>query len=300
MIDLAQCIDVKENDVELINDFVCPRCEDSASPSSLSSSASTLHHTATDARTTWKSRCARTGCHKPAVALSKYCSDWCGIEVAAERLERTSLDPAKYWSAVVGVRKPVSIVARAHPSPTSPPSTALTGVEKALQAKLTEVATKRALAESHIALISARLRFLGIAVRRWEQMRDAHAAKTRGGTKIVEPEIVAVKGGKGKGKAAAKPKGKSHKAASSIIEEPEAPCGFDVRLVWDDADWETWVAAGELEREATRPVGVSEDAFVCVTSRKACDRHQGWQRLCEASFEAEKAGQVRPCISAGW
>jgi COMPASS component SPP1 len=109
---------------------------------------------------------------------------------------------------------------------------------------------------------------------------------------VPEQPVAVAPGKKGKGAKKAASKGKSHKAAASIIDDGDAPCGFDIRLVWDDPDWETWIATGELEREEARPT-VADETVVCVVPRKACDRHQGWQRLHEASFEAEKAGQVR-------
>ena len=92
-------------DVELINDFICPRCEPT-----------------TDKRTTWKSRCLRPLCNRAAARLSKYCSDWCGIEVAAQRLEKTGLDPQRFYTSVSTATKLQAVVVKSGPQVKAEPN----------------------------------------------------------------------------------------------------------------------------------------------------------------------------------
>ncbi|PWN20762.1 hypothetical protein BCV69DRAFT_282984 [Microstroma glucosiphilum] len=67
------CMKMKNEQADLIDVFVCPRCEPT-----------------TTERTTWKPPCARQACTKAArPPLTKYCSDRCGMLVAAARIAKT-------------------------------------------------------------------------------------------------------------------------------------------------------------------------------------------------------------------
>ena len=50
-------------------------------------------------------RCDRPTCLNPVAPLTKYCSDYCGIEVAATRIELSGIDPERLWSRVSGARR---------------------------------------------------------------------------------------------------------------------------------------------------------------------------------------------------
>ncbi|CAO1627025.1 unnamed protein product [Sympodiomycopsis kandeliae] len=68
-----ECLKMKESDAKLVDMLICPRCA--------------LH---TSDRTTWKTACLRPSCIEPAnPPLSRYCSDRCGILVAAARIAKT-------------------------------------------------------------------------------------------------------------------------------------------------------------------------------------------------------------------
>ncbi|KAK4057737.1 COMPASS (complex proteins associated with Set1p) component [Microbotryomycetes sp. JL221] len=85
------CMNITEDRVELVDQFVCPNCEQTIPE-----------------RTTWKARCCRPTCTKPVALMSKYCSDFCGVEVAAARLELCGVEPEFFWHAVEGARRFVS------------------------------------------------------------------------------------------------------------------------------------------------------------------------------------------------
>lgn len=81
-----RCMSITEDDVELVDQFICPPCQE-----------------VTGEKTTYKSACARGGCRRASrTPFSKYCSDHCGLlevigkidglkvrrdKVAMERLE---------------------------------------------------------------------------------------------------------------------------------------------------------------------------------------------------------------------
>lgn len=73
----GSCVDMRQEDEELVDKFICPNCV-----------------TMGKGETSWKSMCRRQGCRKPARitkdSLSKYCSDECGRLFFEEQLSRTA------------------------------------------------------------------------------------------------------------------------------------------------------------------------------------------------------------------
>jgi COMPASS component SPP1 len=293
---------------------------------------------ATGKRTTWKARCTRKGCRKAQVALSKYCSDWCGMESAACRLEASGIQPDRLWPAVRHAQKRKGLVllhdpaAEAQPlefrlplfSSRTPPSqakkralglvlgerevrteevgdengppetptfaipttdeeaerAAIRSKTASLEGVLAAIASQKDAVTANVELLNIRLAYLQTAVEKWEAMVERHEAARAAAAA-----------------AGSKSPAKRSKASKDKISN-EAPCGFDVRLSWEDEDWGEWVYSDEGRAALSRPAredGLAEVGGdnVCTITRKRCDRHQGWQRSIEASFEVEKAGQVR-------
>ncbi|KAL8277391.1 hypothetical protein RQP46_010231 [Phenoliferia psychrophenolica] len=85
------CIKIDDDRIDLVDQLICPLCA-KLSP----------------ARTIWHSPCARPDCLRAVLPLSKYCSDYCGIEVAAARLEiscaSSGLAYESFYPSVVGAR----------------------------------------------------------------------------------------------------------------------------------------------------------------------------------------------------
>lgn len=301
--------------------------------SARSSDADDMSFAETDKRTTWKSRCGREGCNKAQVSLSKYCSDWCGIESAAARLEISGVEPQSIWTSVSGARKrkglvlegDQEIVRTSSASPrvrlqTSPESAeiqaskleqaAIAAEQKAVNRELhtlrsfqASVSAQQSTISSQVQLLDSRLAYLNVAIKNWE---DAVAAHANASSPVKEQEAEEEDGAPG----TSKKKKSKKKAPNSKAAGPsnEAPCGFDVRLIWEDTAWSGWVKSArgrtvlnglipppeEDETMQDADAELEEEAgLVCTITRKRCDRHQGWQRLNEASFEAEKTTLVR-------
>lgn len=88
---------------------------------------------------------------------------------------------------------------------------------------------------------------------------------------------------------------KSKKNPNAASGMGDAPCGFDIRLVWDDRDFQPWIEspAGEALLVGEETEGTEEEGVTCLQTRRKCDRHAGWQKTKEADFEVQKAGLTR-------
>lgn len=175
-------------------------------------------------------------------------------------------------------------------------------VRAQLVAKLGETASRRAALEATIELVDKRLRYLTIAVKRWEALCQATADEmASAGIDLSAATPMSTQGGKSrKDRRRAGGKKKGPVAATSL---PDAQCGLDVRLVYDDAAWRDFVtspfgtelleahARGEAEKVLEMALGDLEG--VCLETRKRCERHAGWQKVREADFAVEKAVLVR-------
>ncbi|GAA6025907.1 hypothetical protein JCM11491_003624 [Sporobolomyces phaffii] len=309
------CVKIPDTSVELVDQFFCPPCEKKYSQ-----------------QTTWHPACARPTCRKAAITLSKYCSDFCGVSVVSARLELLKLangtDPSTFWARVEGShRKEAKVIDETavvtSGSRTQDSRVDFQAVEDArtlarLAAKLEETNLRRTGLTAAISMVEKRLLYLQIAKQRWERLCQATADELANAgidTSGAEPgSNVEAKpvGGKSRGKK----KGKSGKkkgpvAATSL---PEAQCGLDVRLVYDEETWRNWVDVevvevqgenGETREEpggrsilaahargdAQEVLGMALEMLsgVCLETRKKCERHTGWQKLREADFQVEKA-----------
>jgi hypothetical protein len=188
-----------------------------------------------------------------------------------------------------------------------------------LESKLQETNSRRAGLSAAISMVEKRLLYLKVVIKRWERLCQATAdelanagidvaANGNAGGKAESKPAGNKRGGKKKGKAGKK---KGPVAATSL---PEAQCGLDVRLVYDEEAWREWVDLEMVEvpeengESRAEPGGRNilaaqergEDQIVlemalemlsgvCLETRKKCERHTGWQKLREADFQVEKA-----------
>ncbi|GAA5933685.1 hypothetical protein JCM1841_005505 [Sporobolomyces salmonicolor] len=308
----TDCVGIPDDSVELVDQFICPKCQAKFTE-----------------RTTWRACCARPTCRKPAVPLSKYCSNYCGISVASARLALLQLsngtELGAFWSRVEGARRKEAEVVDASPSgPTTRVDREASEDARTLarlEAKLEETNARRSALERAVALVEKRLEYLKIAIRRWEALCQATADELAsagidmggggsGSQRVEEAGGAGTKaGGRKKGKGGKK---KGPVAATSL---PEAQCGLDVRLVYDDAAWAEWVVSdsqggdeGGGEEEGGRRILEAQErgevevvlqmalemlGGVCLETRKRCERHTGWQKVREADFQVEKAVLTR-------
>lgn len=178
--------------------------------------------------------------------LSKYCTEWCGVTVAATRLELADkLIPIEaFWQRVDGARKRdgaaiAEIFPQTHVNGISTVTEDSADVEMAqlvstLKEDLDQLETKRNGVENTLGLVLSRLEFLRFAVDRWEAMCVATARALAMQHRAESGGADGSPAGKGK----AKGKGKRPSGGGGGTGSAEAPCGFDVRLVWDDRDCE--------------------------------------------------------------
>lgn len=98
-----RCMEITEDDAELVDRFVCPPC-----------------HEFTPERTTYKAACARAGCrHAAQTPFSQYCSDRCGVLALSARLAGLKVNRNKQAAAmfeadprVVAARKTEALTQR--------------------------------------------------------------------------------------------------------------------------------------------------------------------------------------------
>ncbi|KAM0748390.1 hypothetical protein T439DRAFT_327659 [Meredithblackwellia eburnea MCA 4105] len=299
------CIHIEEDEIELVDILVCPLCE----------------KLSTD-RTTYHRRCSRPTCLHPCVPLSKYCSDYCGISVAASRLSLSKHpDLLSFYPRVMGARRRVSKVVDAGAGGGKGLDESHASEEEGialLRAKLDDLVKRRTAIESRKYKAGRRVRYLKLAVRRWEALCQATADALREArglpplSKAGEGEIETVEeAGKPKGKKGKAAKGKKGPTAPTSL--PEAQCGFDHLLVLDDVRWGEFLTSEEGERLLTLQTGDadgegedSEELWlenvdlglenletICLVPRKKCERHKGWQTVRQADFEVEVAVLAR-------
>ncbi|KDE06932.1 hypothetical protein MVLG_02819 [Microbotryum lychnidis-dioicae p1A1 Lamole] len=187
-----ECVHIPDYMVELVDWFFCPPCTQ-----------------AFGKQTTWKPRCARPTCPRAVAPLSKFCSDFCGIEMASVRIEAAKTDPERYWTYVAGARKRCAQVLHVNlPAPGGDPTimpeeeddreeeSSMRGkiwnsaldeesmqrqneedrfVRAELDTKLDEVERRREVLLREKGLIDKRLVYLQIAISRWEALCQATA-----------------------------------------------------------------------------------------------------------------------------
>lgn len=88
-----RCMKITEDDVELVDQFICPPC-----------------HQVTGEQTTYKTACARSGCRRAALTpFSKYCSDRCGLLAVTGRMAALKVEKNKHAVAVLEADQRVTV-----------------------------------------------------------------------------------------------------------------------------------------------------------------------------------------------
>lgn len=286
----GKCVGVEERDKNLIDKYMCPRCEEAGI-----------------GQTTWKRMCRRSGCRLPARvgknktgSGSKYCSDECGVAFfrqmtansrsrehsAKNRSTRNKnnhvpSDPQESQDSIArgGVLAPSEIRALLDSSQTledfkklgdgvlSPPATpdgrsngsATAGSHgdftEAETQSLSEITSKKDASRTRHQLLKDRLKFINMA-------------KQAASRACAEKEV-----------------------------KPKDYCGFDPRLEWSEEQFAVWRASAigkqafELETLAVEEDGDTrmaeegeeddEDVFkpTQLCDKKKCARHLEWSKL---------------------
>ncbi|TKY90673.1 hypothetical protein EX895_000671 [Sporisorium graminicola] len=91
-----RCVGITEEDVELVDQFICPPC-----------------HTITGEQTTYKAACARPRCRRAAMTpFSKYCSERCGVLSVTAKLGALNVDRNKQALEVLRADSRVAVARR--------------------------------------------------------------------------------------------------------------------------------------------------------------------------------------------
>lgn len=246
--------------------------------------------------------------------MSRYCSEYCGIEMAAARLALCGIEPEFFWSSVRGARRltsrmvrvddPASVAieqeyARGPKRTRFDPETAqlqerqdLIEIAR-LRERLSTFASQRRVLVDSLASVETRLQYLRFAVRRWETMcKTAAEAEDVDGENEAEAEI--------------RRRRHQRKYGSGPMFAASAQCGFDVKLVFESEQWKAWTAsddgrrtldraarAAEAERDSPEELDLLDLSAeglsgVCLRLRKQCDRHMTWPKVRQTDFELER------------
>ncbi|KAI0078915.1 hypothetical protein K474DRAFT_1683555 [Panus rudis PR-1116 ss-1] len=248
----TQCVGMPDLEVDLVDQFICPVCVANNPNLSL--------------KTTYKKRCyaglkhpnpsSPEACHKPARgALSKYCSDECGISCMQSRIDTWGGSKDRLWDSVKSAeRREAVVLRRVEPrTPNGPPVFEVVKNEKSkiqraidrLDTQLEKIAQHREELKKDMEVVLWREKVLELAIARsesvnecgWDQRLcfgdDEYAEFGAGVLESYEEEIAKVNG-----------------ESMQVDETPEG-------------EW--W-----------------------CTGKKKCERHAGWQKLREAEVQFEK------------
>jgi hypothetical protein len=174
------------------------------------------------------------------------------------------------------------------------------GTRSSLTEKMAETEERAEGLRSAIENVEKRLVYLRkVAIKRWEALCQATADEMAAAGMDVAAAIAA---GSGRRRGNSKKK-KTPMAATSL---PDAQCGLDVRLVYDEEAWSSWVtgeeegggssvleAAERGDDDEVKRLALETLGGVCLETKKRCERHQGWQKVREADFAVQKAVLVR-------
>lgn len=249
--------------------------------------------------------------------LSKYCSAYCGIESAVDRLEACNINPKRARKAVADASKRKGFVIEeiqsdsaetfripVFSSVTPPAKTRLRGYN-ALKTSADATAAFKTLytsepnpvGERHKSALMVQslqdaldhvrqqCRHLSEVTERCkrrdafvdEAIRSWEASLEEHERKTLQNSPIL-------------PNGKKHSAKRGKGPSGDAPCGFDMRLVLDDDEFYEWL---DRRFQPSHDAAQSDElGNVCTITRKRCDRHQDWQKLHKAAVELDLAVTV--------
>lgn len=252
------CIGMSEDEVKLIDVYICAQCEQSMSFVRLFVSQLTSRDLATDRLSaSVQARCVREICGRPGVKVRteskrrqklmvRYCSSTCAFQHMAEQIPPTMSNKLlkQMTAAFVGLPRPPTRFQTTHHLPETPKIPTV-DIASALQAQLDAI-------NNALRLLNQRQKILEQAIARCEPSGGAQA------------NAVAVK--------AAKPKKGSRPATE------DRSCGWTQRLLWSDEEVLVWDGTGFADdrpgEEAVDEAVTAREDF-CLNPRRRCDRHQG-------------------------
>ncbi|UZJ56224.1 hypothetical protein CBS101457_005544 [Exobasidium rhododendri] len=308
----TSCMKISEDQARLVDTFTCPVCESS-----------------TTERTTWKPKCIRASCINAALRpLSIYCSEECGVSVAAMRISKAKatkgLNPQKaaekllhssrissakkregiaVWTegedkqawlrSVLGHELNLSVLEKEVDVDLKDRETRVRLSEIPEMEKLSRLEDRRTSLEKKKELVNASLDLLAARTKLLQLAED----------RVANLEPVTEDGGTVEGARGTGTKGKSKKKAKEAVESSGQPrCGYDERLSWNDARFTAWSQTTEAKSmlEDQRPIDGTLDTdgtatlrvAVCGQSKRRCKRHSDWSVIRSAGMEMEREMQI--------
>lgn len=307
----ASCMNIDEEKVRFVDQFICCLCEPN-----------------TRLRTTMKQPCAREDCTGIApFPLSKYCSQECGVLVAASRiakikqakgvslqknaetlLQAPMLMSAKktegkvVWSSGIDKRRWLESIMGQRVTQSS-------GVEVAKLEAMQDLAEVEQLArlEKRKSQVEGKLNVVNLGLKVLEERAKLLLrVEDRAGTL----ELIRDEEGGGDNSRVSVKKGKGKKVKQEQVAE-DAPksqgqlrCGYDERLSWTNERFYTWSQTAEaqamlddvVERriplDGTLSVegeeGSTDGIKICGQSKRKCKRHADWSLVRGQDMDTEK------------
>ncbi|KAL1707361.1 hypothetical protein EV121DRAFT_255979 [Schizophyllum commune] len=249
----TMCVDLSDQEVELIDQFICPLC--------------IKKHPKLNLRTTYKQRCLNglrhpnpnspSACHKPARgAFSKYCSDECGVQCMRARIEnweRSGGNAGKLWDSLKHADRSEGVVMRVEQvqeKPTEPPlckteviKPVVPKAERDIQhltKALDEIANLRENLERGMEVVRYREKLLDLAIGRQSRLQSEH----------------------------------------------KHICGWDMRMCFGDDDWMAMAEEVWDSYEDDEEGDQQQQDWWCDIQK--CTRHAGWADTRETELLIEK------------
>jgi len=293
----ATCVKVSENDVALIDTFVCPPCESSAYDGLT---------TAVPFRTSYKVPCHHVGCREPArLPMSRYCSDRCGIAEVLERVEqlpyaRTPAERAHLAPKTTASEPTRGLVLWAQPDLATPPP----DVDGADLAWFTHIRT-RVTRGARLAPTLEPGTSLGAYVREHATQLDLSSydlarwtrelAQLEAQSAVLHARVDLL---------AARSKllqaAEDRQSTLSAVDDNGTscpPCGFDERLCWDDEALLGWLGTPDgqacLGEPRTTPSPGQATAPLCLVAKRRCKRHADWSAVRGAELDLLRDAQTQ-------
>ncbi|BEJ11022.1 hypothetical protein CspHIS471_0104440 [Cutaneotrichosporon sp. HIS471] len=220
----------------------------------------------TSRRTSYRKMC-KAGCGRGARSTSKFCSSRCAFAHARSLLSNVEKKDMKALeTALPAYPSPAPSVSTDRPDDHS--RAVLEGAQDAATlALLSSLQRQSADAERALAILARRQAMLAYAVGVWESFAPG----------VVE-----------------EPKKRSKNKKRDGEKDPR-PCGFDPRLVWNDAEVAAWDGSEreptppqeeEVEKEKETALERAARLGLCAVGRR-CERHAGWQKTLAVQLEVE-------------
>lgn len=293
----ASCVQIDEDDVALIDTFVCPPCEhstyDGLTP-------------AVSSRTSYKVPCHHVGCREPArLPMSRYCSDRCGMAEVLERIEQLPYAQSAAARAQLAPKTTASeptrgLVLWAQPELATPGSE-VDGADFVwfthIRTHATPTARLAPTLEPGTSLgafvreHATRLDLSSYDLARWT--RELERLEAQSAVLHARVDLLAAR-------SKLLQCAEDRQSTLPPVDDNGAtcpPCGFDERLCWDDEALLAWLTTPEgqasISDTRTTSSAVQDKAPLCLVAKRRCKRHADWSAVRGAELDLLRDAQMQ-------